>query len=343
MNDLFLRACRGEPVERTPVWLIRQAGRSLPDYRSVRERVDFVTLCRTPELAARVSLEPLDRLGVDAVIFFSDILVPAEALGLEVAFRPGPVVDRPVRSAGDVARLAETDPEESVPFVYETLRLLRRALDGRAPLIGFAGAPFTLAAYLVEGRGTRGFPRMRSLLVAEPAMAHRLLELVARVTERYLAAQVRAGAQAVQLFDTWAGLLAPDAYREFALRYARQVLEGLRGSGVPRIYFAVDAAHLLEAIGEAGADVLGVDWRVDLDEAARRIGGKPILQGNLDPAALLAPPPAIVRSAERVLARARGLGGHVFNLGHGVLPGTPLEHLETLVRTVHARSARSGS
>jgi uroporphyrinogen decarboxylase len=334
LSDLFLRACRGQAVERTPIWLMRQAGRSLPEYRALRERVDFLTLCRTPDLAAEATIQPVKRLGVDAAILFSDILVPAAALGLEVRFEPGPVLDDPVRSAADVDRLRPADPREAVPYVFETLRILRAELADRVPVLGFAGAPFTLAAYLVEGRGSKTFSRTKSLLLTDPAAAHRLLEKVSSVTLDYLRAQVAAGAQALQLFDTWAGLLDAETYREFGLRYVRRILDALQEEEVPRIYFALDAAHLLEQIGECGADVVGLDWRTGLARAAERLGHPFVLQGNLDPAVLLADAPRIERAAARVLASAQGLPGHVFNLGHGVLPDTPVENLEALVRFV---------
>ena len=340
MNDLFLRACRGEAVERTPLWIMRQAGRYLPEYRELRSRVDFLTLCRTPELAARVTLQPVERFGFDAAILFSDILIPAAPMGPRVDFEPGPVLDPPVRSAADVERLRLHEPRETVPFVFDTVRLVRRELAGRVPLIGFAAAPFTMAAYLVEGRGSRNFEALKALLFGEARTAARLLDKVTRVTVAYLAAQIEAGVQAVQLFDTWAGLLDREGYREHALRFAREVFEALARTGVPRIYFALDAAHLLEALGQVGADVIGLDWRVGLDEAASRIGGRPVLQGNLDPTVLLAPPAVIERRALGVLELARGLRGHIFNLGHGVLPPTPPEHVEALVRTV--REAGSG-
>ena len=268
MNNLYLRACRGESVERPPVWFMRQAGRSLPEYRKIRERVDFVTLCRTPDLATEVTIQPVDRLDVDAAIMFSDILVPAECLGLGVAFEPGPVVDHPVRTDGDVERLRTADPEETVPFVYETLRLLRRELEGRVPVIGFAGAPLTLAAYLTEGRGSKSFSNFKGLLLGQPATAHRFLEKISAVTVAYVEAQVRAGAQAIQLFDTWAGILDRRTYVEFGLRYARRVLDRLRACNVPLIYFALNSAHLMSDVAESGADVIGVDWRLELPKAA---------------------------------------------------------------------------
>ncbi len=340
MNDLFLRACRREPVERTPIWLMRQAGRYLPEYRAVRAKADFVTLYKTPDLAVEVSLQPVDRLGVDAAILFSDILVPAEPMGFKVAFEPGPVLEPAVRSRADIERIRVPDPEETVPFVYETIRLLRRELASRVPLIGFGAAPFTLAAYLVEGGGSRSFERLRSLVYSDSAAAHRLLEKSAETLSRYLAAQARAGAQAIQLFDTWAGLLAPPEFREFAMRHARSVLEGLRGLGVPLIYFVVDGGHVLEEMRDCGADVIGLDWRTPLDDGARRLGPGLALQGNLDPCVLLAPPDEIVERARDVLARGSRAAGHVFNLGHGILPETPVEHARALVDAVKGALAR---
>jgi len=334
MNDLFLRACRRERVARPPIWLMRQAGRSLPEYRAVRSRVDFSTLYRTPDLAAQVTLQPVDRLGVDAAILFSDILVPAEILGLKVAFEPGPVLENPVRTVDDIAKLRTPEPQQTVPFVFEALEILRGELADRVPIIGFAGAPATLAAYLVQGRGSRSFDQFKRLLVGDPKAAHRLLEKITTVTEKYLAAQIRAGAQAIQLFDTWAGLLDRTDYREFSLRYANRVLEFLRPLGVPLIYFALDATHLLEEIATCAADVVGVDWRLNLAEAADRLDHKFVLQGNLDPCVLLAPTEVIERRVVEIVDLGRRLPGHVFNLGHGVLPHTPVEHLEVLVDAV---------
>jgi uroporphyrinogen decarboxylase len=320
---------------------MRQAGRSLPEYRELRARVDFLTLCRTPELAAQATIQPVERLDVDAAILFSDILVPAQCLGIPVTFDPGPVVATPVRTAADIRRLAQAPAEEAVPFVFETLRLVRRELAGRVPVIGFAGAPFTLAAYLVEGSGSRDFSRFKALLASDPATMHELLSRVSRVTLDYLEAQIRAGAQAVQLFDTWAGLLDRRGYREYGSRYAEEVLERLSASGVPRIYFALDASHLLDEIGGSCADVVGVDWRLDLTEASARLGRPRALQGNLDPSSLLAPPEAIVDRVARILEQGRTLPGHVFNLGHGVLPDTPVQHLEALVAAVRRLGLRS--
>jgi len=335
MNDRLLRALRGQPVDRTPIWIMRQAGRYLPEYREVRRKVDFVTLCRTPELACEVTLQPIDRLGVDAAILFSDILVPAESMGFQIDFNPGPVLDRAVRSRADVEAVRVPEGPEVAPYVYDAVRLIRRELDGRVPLIGFAAAPWTLAVYLVEGRGSKNFDEVKRMMFGDPRAAHALLEKITRVTLGYLREQIAAGAQAIQLFDSWAGILGPAEYREFSLRYAREVLEGLADLGVPRIYFALNNAHLLGEIGACGADALGMDWRVPLDTADRRLGNRFALQGNLDPCALMASPEAIRERARAVVEAGRKAPGHVFNLGHGILPDTPPEHAKALVDAVH--------
>jgi uroporphyrinogen decarboxylase len=340
MDGLFLRACRGEATPCSPIWIMRQAGRYLPEYRAVRERIDFLELCKTPELAAQVTLQPIDRFGFDAAILFSDIMVPAEPLGIELSFAPGPVLAQPVRSAAAVDRLRVGDPEEDVGFVFETIRLVRRELGQRAALIGFAATPFTLAAYLVEGRGSKQFPALRGLLYENPALAHRLLATLTELSVRYLSAQAAAGAQALQLFDSWVGLLAAAEYREFGLRYVKEMIERLRPTGVPLIYFALDAAHLLTEIRDCGANVVGLDWRVPLDRASEQLDHRFVLQGNLDPCLLLGPTDRIERGAREILALAEPLPGHIFNLGHGVLPETPVENVETLVRSVRGSSPR---
>ena len=337
--DLFLRACRREPVSRTPVWMMRQAGRYLPEYRAAREKAgDFVTLCKTPELAAEVTLQPVDRLGVDAAILFSDILVPAEPMGIGMTFQPGPRLSPAVRQASDVDRLRVYDPEAELPYVYDAIRLVRRALEGRVPLIGFAAAPFTLAAYLVEGGSSQGFEHWRALVHGEPVTAHRLLDKITEVTERYLEAQVRAGAQAIQLFDSWAGLCGRADWRGFSLPYVQRVVARLRPTGVPLIYFGLNAAHLYEDIRETGVDVVGVDWRTELHEASRRLGPAFAVQGNLDPAVLLTTPERIAAKAREVLASGASAPGHVFNLGHGILPETPVENAQALIHAVRAAS-----
>ena len=333
MNDLFLRACRGEAVERAPIWIMRQAGRYMAEYRAVREKVDFVTLCKTPELATEVTLQPIDALGVDAAILFSDILVPAEPMGFSLDFQPGPVLDPPVRSAADVERIRIPDPEE-MSYVYMAIRMLRRELERRVPLIGFGAAPFTLAAYLVEGQGSKNFDNMKSLMFAEPVTAHALLEKVTTTLEGYLEAQVEAGAQAIQVFDSWAGILSEADYAEFALPYATRLIAKVKKTGVPVIYFALNSAHLLDAIRGCGANVAGIDWRTNLAMASRRLDHKFVVQGNLDPCVLLGPKEEIARRALQVLEAGAKAPGHIFNLGHGILPHTPVENARHLVETV---------
>jgi uroporphyrinogen decarboxylase len=326
-SDLFLRACRGERTPRPPVWLMRQAGRYLPEYREVRKHADFLTLYRTPELAAQVTIQPVDRLGVDAAILFSDILVPAPAMGLGLDFNPGPVVDPPVRSMDDVARLAIPEIETEVPFVYETIRILRRELEGRVPLIGFAAAPFTIAAYLVEGEGSRTFGHWKRMLYGSREIAHALLDKTTRTTIRYLVAQVRAGAQAIQLFDTWAGLVSAKDYATFSLPYVKRVLEAVAAENVPTIYFALDAAHAAHEVASSGASVLGADWRTPLR-------GSTPLQGNLDPCVLLGDVAAVRRHTQEMLEEGRALPAHIANLGHGILPETSVDAAMAFVETV---------
>ena len=348
---LFLRACRRAPVERTPVWIMRQAGRYLPEYRAVRERYDFLTCCRTPELACEITLQPVARLGVDAAILFSDILVPLPGMGVQVEFTPAPQLAQPIRGDADVASLRVPDAREATPYVLEAVRLIRRQLGGRVPLIGFAGAPFTMATYLVEGGGSRSFSAIKGLLFSEPRTAHRLLGVCADTVASYLGEQVKAGAQAAMLFDTWAGLLAPDDIRTFVLPYATRVLAAVRTAaadagtaGVPLIYYAGEAAGWLESCANMGADVIGLDWRLGLDAARARVGPGVALQGNLDPSVLLGPRPFIRQRTLDVLRAASGVTGdsarpgpavgHVFNLGHGILPQTPPDHARLLVDSV---------
>lgn len=344
-SNRFLRACRREPVDRTPVWLMRQAGRYMEEYRAVRARYDFLTMCKTPELAAEVTLQPVRRLGVDAAILFADILLPLEGMGIDLAFAKdeGPVIRNPVRSAADVDRLRVIDPAEAVPYVLEAVRLVRRELDGEVPLIGFSGAPFTLASYMIEGGGSKNYLLCKRLMWEAPAVWHALMDKLARVVVRYLRAQVDAGAQAVQVFDSWVGALAPDDYREYVLPHTRAVMEGLSALGVPVIHFANNASTLLDLVREAGGDVIGVDWRIDIGEARRRLGDGVAVQGNLDPMALFAPPAVIEEKVRRILAAAGDRPGHVFNLGHGIHKETPVEHVAALVEAVHRLGRRAGA
>jgi uroporphyrinogen decarboxylase len=337
----FLSACRREPTEYTPVWLMRQAGRYMAEYRALRARFGFLELCKNPEAAAEVTLLPVERLGVDAAIIFADILLPLESMGvgLEFAKGEGPVIHRPVRSAADLAGLAHVDPQEATPFVFDAIRKVRKALSERVPLIGFAGAPFTVASYLIEGGASREYLETKRLMYGDPAAWHALMERLVKVTVGYVNGQIAAGAQAVQLFDSWVGALSPADYREFVLPHTRAVIKGLT-RGVPVIHFGTGTGGLLELLREAGGDVIGLDWRVDLADAWRRVGYDVAVQGNLDPALLLAKPAEIKRHVRAILDRAAGRPGHIFNLGHGVLPQTSPESVLELIEAVRELSAR---
>ncbi len=337
MNDLFLRACRCEPVERPPVWMMRQAGRYLPEYRAVRQRADFLTMVGTPELAVEVTLQPVDILGVDAAIIFSDILVIPQAMGMSLSVDDGvgPKFHHPLRAPGDFERLRDPVPEDDLRHVLEALTLARRELTGRVPLIGFAGAPWTLMSYMIEGGGSKSFTHAKRLLVADPARAHALLARLARAVGAFLAAQVQAGAQAVQLFDSWAGALAPRDFHEFALPYLAQAIAIARRAGAPVIAFAPGAGWALEAIAATAApDVIGVDWQTAAAAARARLASAGVaLQGNLDPCWLYAPP-ADIRERTRGMLDAFGGTGHIANLGHGILPDVPVDHARAFVDAV---------
>ena len=341
-NDRFLRACRREPVDRTPVWFMRQAGRYLPEYRTLRGERDILETCKDPALVVEVTLQPLRRMDLDAAIVFSDIMVPLAGIGVPVRIEPGrgPVVDVPVRTAADIDRLRPLEPERDVPELLEALRLLRGELQ--VPLIGFAGAPFTLASYLVEGGPSKQYERTKALLLGDPVAWDRLMERLTDIAVAHLLAQAGAGAQALQVFDSWVGALHPDLYRRAVLPHMRTLFSRVADAGVPLIHFGVGTGELLPLMAEAGADVMGVDARTPLDAAWDRVGGPSsrAVQGNLDPAALLAPWEAVEREALGVLAAADGRDGHIFNLGHGVLPSTPPETLERLVDFVHIASER---
>jgi uroporphyrinogen decarboxylase len=330
----FLEACRGRDVDAVPVWFMRQAGRSLPEYRALRARHSMLELCRTPELAAEVTLQPVRRLGVDAAILFSDIVVPLAAMGvdLDVGEGTGPLIARPIRERNAVRALRPLVPEADVPFVLETISALTAELD--VPLIGFAGAPFTLASYLVEGGSSRSHARTKALMHSEPETWRALMDVLATSTRAYLRAQIDAGASAVQLFDSWAGALDPDDYALHVLPWVTEIVTGLANTGAVRIVFGVATGELLHLLAATGADVVGVDWRTPLDEARRRIGRPVALQGNLDPASCLAPWPVIASKAAAILERTGGRA-HVFNLGHGVLPDTDPDVLARLVDFVH--------
>jgi len=341
MNDRFLKACRREPTDCVPVWFMRQAGRYMEEYRAIRAKHSILEVCKTPELAAQVTLQPVDRFPLDAAIIFADILLPLEPMGIRLEFvaDEGPVIHNPVRNRADVDALKAVDAEP-LRFVCEAIRLARRALEGRVPLIGFAGAPFTLASYLIEGGSSRHYLETKRMMYHAPDAWHRLMEKLARVVTSYLKAQIEAGAQAVQLFDSWVGCLAPEDYREYVLPHVKGIFEGLQGTDAPCIHFGTGTATLLELMKEAGGTVIGVDWRVPMDEARRRLGPDVAVQGNLDPVVLFAPVHEIERRVERILRQAGPGPGFIFNLGHGILPNTPVENVQAAVDLVHKLSQR---
>lgn len=336
---LYLRAARGEDTERAPIWIMRQAGRHLPEYRALKEKYSFWELARTPELAAEVTLQPIRRYAMDAAILFSDIMTPLPPMGVAIDFRPGPVFESPVRSGEAVNALVVPHQEDIAPYVAEAIALIRR--ESPVPLIGFGGAPLTLATYMVQGGGSKDYAEFRQFLRAEPTAAHALLDKLAEVSIRYLRMQVEAGANAVQLFDSWAGLHDARTYADFGRPYAHRVLAALAPLRVPRTYIAVGAAHLYREIAALPADVVSVDWREPLDAVRPKLAGK-ALQGNLDPALLLAPPETLVREVERVLREGRG-GAHIFNLGHGIMPQTDPGSVQLMVDTVRAFDRTTGS
>jgi len=334
-DSAYLRACRREPVDHTPVWFQRQAGRSLPEYRAIRGDGSILEAIHDPELAAEITLQPVRRYGVDAAILFSDIVVPADAVGFEIDVVPGvgPVAAEPFRSRSDLERLRPLDPEADTGYVLETVRILVGELD--VPLIGFAGAPFTIASYLVEGRPSRDHARTKSLMHGDPELWHGLMDRIADIAIASMQSQVVAGASAVQLFDSWAGALRPRDYHEFVLPHSTKVFDALADLGVPRAHFGVGTGELLGMMREAGPDVVGVDWRIPLDEARRRVGEGAAVQGNLDPAVCFADWPVVEEQVRQVLSAAGSEPGHIFNLGHGVLPETDPEILEQVVELVH--------
>lgn len=340
-DSAFLRACRREPVDHTPVWFMRQAGRSLPEYRALRGTGSILDAIATPDLATEITLQPVRRHGVDAAVLFSDIVVPVQAVGFGVDVVPGtgPVVEEPFAGTADLARLRPLEAEEDIPYVLETVRNLVAELE--VPLIGFAGAPFTVASYLIEGRPSRTYAKTKALMLGEPTLWAQLIDRLADLALEFIRAQVRAGASAVQLFDSWAGALTPEQYEAHVLPASRKVFAGLADLGVPRIHFGVGTGELLGLFAEAGADVVGVDWRVPIDDGWGRIGADKGVQGNLDPAVCLAPWAAVERETLGLLGRVGGRPGHIFNLGHGVLPETDPTVLTRIVELVHERTAAS--
>jgi len=340
-NDRFLRACRREDVDRTPIWLMRQAGRYMAEYRAIRERHGFLEMVKTPELAAQVTMQPVQAFDIDAAIIFADILPLLEGMGLHLTFEKGegPVIHNPLRSPADIAALRRPDPRETVAYTLDAIRLVKQELAERIPLIGFSGAPFTLASYAIEGGSTRDFRITKRLMYAQPETWQQLMTRLTALVGDYLLAQVEAGANALQIFDSWAGELAPGDYEEYVLPYVQQCVATAKHSGVPVIYFGTDMNGLLPLLRQTDADVLGLDWRVSIDDGWAELGSGVAVQGNLDPSVLFAPWPEIERRAAEILTRVAGRPGHIFNLGHGIMTETPVEHVKQLVDFVHRASA----
>lgn len=336
---LFLMACRRQPTRYTPIWLMRQAGRYMKEYRALRKRYSFLEMCKNPELAAEVTLLPIKKFHLDAAIVFSDILIPLEPMGIELEFTKGegPVIHHPIREMNQIERLRIIEPEEDIPFLLETIRIVHQELEGKVPLIGFSGGPFTLASYLIEGGHSKNYLVTKRMMYHHPSAWSALMEKLSEVLIRHLNAQIRSGVQALQLFDSWVGCLSPSDYENYVLPFSKKVIAGLDKS-TPLIHFATSSSALLEKMKEAGGDVMGLDWRVDLHEAWARLGYDIGIQGNLDPAVLLGPVDLIKREVKRILHQAKGRPGHIFNLGHGVLPQTPVEHVSALIDIVHEYS-----
>ena len=341
MTDRFLKACRREPVDATPVWFMRQAGRYMSEYRRLREKHSILDLCKTPELAAQVTLQPIDRFPLDAAIIFADILLPLEPMGLSLEFAEGegPIIRNPVRDRAAVERLKVIDDTE-LQYVMDAISLTRGRLAGRVPLIGFAGAPFTLASYAIEGGSSRNYIHTKHMMYSEPEIWHRLMDKFARVITGYLRRQIKSGAQAVQLFDSWVGCLSAGDYIEYVMPHVQLIFEGLKHEGVPLIHFGTGTTAILKSMREAGGDVIGVDWRIPIDDAWTLVGHDRAVQGNLDPVVLFGPIHEIERRVTDILRRAAGRPGHIFNLGHGILPATPVEHVAAAIDLVHKLSAR---
>lgn len=337
MNNVFLDTCRGKEAAYTPVWIMRQAGRYFPQYQTVRANIDFLMLCKTPELAAKVTLQPVEVLGVDAAILFSDILIPVEAMGMRLTFseKQGPLLSDPIRNKSAVERLIVPDTEGDMPFVLETIRIVRRELGKNIPLIGFSGAPFTLATYMIEGGTSKNFLHTKKMMFQHPGVFSYLMEKLTEMVILYNASQINAGAQAIQLFDTWAGTLTPIDYKNFVLPYIKKIVSELKKLDVPIIYFVNNCAGLLKEVKKSGADVIGMDWRVDLGDAIKKLGKKVVVQGNLDPCALFLSREELEDRIKDILWKGEAAKGHIFNLGHGVLPETPVENVIAMVKAVH--------
>ncbi len=341
-NDLFLRACKRQPVEKTPIWIMRQAGRYLPEYRAIRAKSDFLTLCKTPDLAAEVTIQPVDIIGVDAAIIFSDILVIPEAMGmkLEIEEGRGPVFEHPIRSSEDAAMLKQIDPHKELSYVMKALKVTKKGLAGRVPLIGFSGSPWTLLTYMVEGKGSKTFSTIKKFIYNQNELTHQILDKIAVAVADYLSAQIESGANAVQIFDTWGGLLSPDEYAEYSLTYIEKVISLIKRKEEPVIVFSKGVHSNIKAISKCGADVVGLDWTFDIGKTRKKIGNRAALQGNLDPAILYAPVDKIQYEAKKILDAFGDAPGHIFNLGHGIHPDMEPEKAKALVDFVHSESKK---
>ncbi len=342
INDLFLRACRREKVERTPIWIMRQAGRYLPEYRAVRAKADFLTMCKTPELAAEVTIQPIDILGVDAAIIFSDLLVIPEAMGMELIMHEGkgPIFPSPIQTESDFEKLKIIDPTKELKYVLDAVSLTKKELNGRIPLIGFSGSPWTLLTYMVEGGGSKSFSKIKKLIFINPKLAHKLLEKLSIVIAEYLSAKINAGANAVQIFDTWAGILSQSDFDEFVFPYITKIIANIKRTNEPVIYFPKGVHYNLDKLANCGADVLGFDWTMNLGEVRKIVNDKVALQGNLDPTVLYANKDKIKLEAEKVMQSYGNGNGHIFNLGHGILPDISPENAKALVRIVKEESVK---
>lgn len=339
MNDTFLKACRGEKTDYTPAWIMRQAGRYLPEYQKIRSRIDFLTLCKTPEIAAEVTIQPVDILKVDAAILFSDILIPVEAIGMKIEFSEskGPIIYNPVRDEAAIYKLRDIRPEEDTPFVMETIKILRERLN--VPLIGFSGAPFTLATYMIEGGSSRNFINTKKMMYQSPAFFSMFMNKITDTVISYLRAQIDEGVHAIQIFDSWAGILSPVDFSRFALSYVQRIVSAFKGK-VPIIYFAFNASAMLNLVKQSGADIIGLDWKIEMTDAIEEIGNGIAVQGNLDPSVLFGAKDLIRKRIAGILSGARDAKGHIFNLGHGILPETPVESAIAAVESVHELSDR---
>ncbi len=339
-NDLFLRACEKLKVERTPVWMMRQAGRYLPEYRAVRAKSDFLTMCKTPELAAEVTIQPIDLIGTDAAILFSDILVIPEAMGMELQMHEGigPVFPKPVRNETDVNTLADIDPVDDLSYVMDAIKLTKKELDGRVPLIGFSGAPWTLMTYMVEGRGSKNFSNVKKLIYTNPELAHKLLDKITTAVTKYLNAKIESGVNAVQIFDTWGGILSQNDFKEFSLQYIKKIIDKLKNPFIPVIVFAKGVHYGLNDIVEAGANVIGLDWTMNIGDARFITNDQVALQGNLDPTALYGSETELRKRVKEVLDNYGSGNGHIFNLGHGILPDVPPENAKMLIEIIKQES-----